>query len=838
MADKANARWTSYSSFIRRFDWAIIILSIVIALMAFKYVSKISIKSDFKAMLPQNAPSVVNLTKIENKVRGVDTLLVIVGGSDWPGMKRFIDDFAAKAVKEFPDRVQRVEFESSVMRDFFDKNKYLFIEKDDLKEIYDRLKRKIDFEKMKKLPIYVDLGADDPEFQTKDIEDKYKSKTGNYQNYRDGYFTSENADLAVAIVWPKEGATNISSSRALMADLQKMIDGMNPSSYDPQLKTVFSGRLQKMVAEYDAIVGDILKTTLLCFAMVGLAVFIYYRRVRMGALMTINIAIGVLSSLAIAYFAVGYLTSQTAFLGSIIVGNGINYSLILMSRYLEERRGNRLSVLDALSVSMEQTWRPTIISCLTTSAGFLALMATDIQGFSQFGLIGGVGMPLCWISTYLFLPAWLSMSERIWSIKPQPEGVVEKHRAMNGFAGWVISNDRKIVLAGFMLTILSVIGIGFYIPNSLEYDFDRMKFRQPVEADGWVKDARDRVSSIFGGQSTTPSIVLANSVAQADQVCDSIMKTNEEMGGKYVQQCKTVSSFLPPDQDEKLAILSDFRTILSSDSMKFLSKEQQAEVEKFKNTFDLKKLVIGDLPDGLTRTFADTDGNIGLISYVYPDANLWDGKELIKFANIIREVKLPSGEVIESSGQPVILADLLKAVVNEGPKVTLLSFALIIILVALNFHRRAEMFIVTGSLVVGVIFLLGIMALFRIKLNFLNFVALPITFGIGVDYSVNLYQRMHQDGFVDIKKSIAHIAGAVILCSATTTIGYSVLMTSRSQALQSFGIVSLMGEIACLAVAMIFLTAAASRLKKLGLLPITGKIGIRKTMKALIGRGV
>ena len=36
-----------------------------------------------------------------------------------------------------------------------------------------------------------------------------------------------------------------------------------------------------------------------------------------------------------------------------------------------------------------------------------SLVITDFRGFKHFGLIGGAGMVLCWIATYLFLPALL-----------------------------------------------------------------------------------------------------------------------------------------------------------------------------------------------------------------------------------------------------------------------------------------------------------------------------------------------------------------------------------------------------------------------------------------------
>ena len=50
---------------------------------------------------------------------------------------------------------------------------------------------------------------------------------------------------------------------------------------------------------------------------------------------------------AVAELAFGYVNSSTAFLGSIIVGNGINYAIILMSRY-EENRAAGVGTFEAM----------------------------------------------------------------------------------------------------------------------------------------------------------------------------------------------------------------------------------------------------------------------------------------------------------------------------------------------------------------------------------------------------------------------------------------------------------------------------------------------------------
>jgi predicted RND superfamily exporter protein len=180
---------------------------------------------------------------------------------------------------------------------------------------------------------------------------------------------------------------------------------------------------------------------------------------------------------------------------------------------------------------------------------------------------------------------------------------------------------------------------------------------------------------------------------------------------------------------------------------------------------------------------------------------------LLQFAQLIREVPLANGETLYSSGEQVIFADLLQAVVHEGPRVTLLSFALVIIMVIVNFRWSRSTVVVLGSLLVGVLWMVAGMALFGIKLNFLNFVALPITFGIGVEYAVNMIQRYLQDGEGSMPEVVRRIGGAVFLCSLTTVIGYSVLVMSRNLALVSFGWAALLGEVTCLIAALISLPA-------------------------------
>ena len=114
---------------------------------------------------------------------------------------------------------------------------------------------------------------------------------------------------------------------------------------------------------------------------------------------------------------------------------------------------------------------------------------------------------------------------------------------------------------------------------------------------------------------------------------------------------------------------------------------------------------------------------------------------------------------------------------------------------------------VVGSLLLGVLWLAGAMMALHVKINFANFIAYPITFGIGVDYSVNMASRWELDGRGSMLDVVKTTGGAVTLCSLTTIIGYSSLLLAQNRALFLFGLLAVLGEIACLSAAVLVLPA-------------------------------
>jgi predicted RND superfamily exporter protein len=163
--------------------------------------------------------------------------------------------------------------------------------------------------------------------------------------------------------------------------------------------------------------------------------------------------------------------------------------------------------------------------------------------------------------------------------------------------------------------------------------------------------------------------------------------------------------------------------------------------------------------------------------------------------------------VVHGSGRAVIFADLVRASLVDMPRVLVLSLALTATTVILLFRRGRAIAIVLGSLGLALVWLVGALGAAQVRLSFINFIALPITFGIGVDYAVNIYGRYDQDPGVGILSAVRSTGSAVVLCSLTTCLGYLALLRAHNQAVRSLGAVAVLGEVCCLSTALLVVPA-------------------------------
>lgn len=812
---------TRYITFICHHPAKIVFAAILITTIAFHFTTQLSIKSDFAELLPDGYRSVQDLKRLTERVGGIGNLTVVIETEDLEAGERFADDLAVALKSDLPEGYIRfVDYKLDEERAFYEKNQYLYAAIEDLEEIHDRLRRQIQEKKLEQNPLFVsssDLGLDEGEeeepFDLSDLEEKYQGKADEkLEKWKDNYFVGndERGQFLVMRLKPYGTSSGVSFSEDLCSRVQAIIDKQNPASYSSDMHVGLTGKYRLVLDEYASIREEIFSTALFTVLLVCIAIYIYYRTVIPLVNLGVAIGIGILWTFCLTYFKIGYLNAQTAFLGAIIVGNGINYGLVLMARYKEER----LQGHDAFSgtvIAFKNTITATITSSISTGIAYGMLMITDFKGFNQFGFIGGLGMLICWTATFSVLPAMLVLWDKTAYGRRAWTRHETKARFFTPIAQAVMRGPQTIVGISVSLVVISTALLLWWLPNSFEYDFSKLRNEPREESEARILNGR--VNRLFG-ISQTPSVIVANRLDQVEAIKEIVL---EKKAGEAnhpnptIDKVRTIFDILPGEQEDKLEILGDIKRLLDRNPPDSLgiSPEQVAKVNDFRENISLEEIGIDDIPSQLARPFEEKDGTRGMLVFVYPrpDAGLWNGKNLIRFAEVIRSNELPDGDVIYSSGDAVIFSDMLTAVAKDGPIATIGSFVGVILLLLLTFRSIRASIIILAPLIGGMLLMAGILAIFDVKINFFNFIVIPTTLGIGVDYSVNLYQRYRLDGRGSIARMVKNTGGALALCSSTTLIGYTSMMLTSNRALQSFGIMANIGEIATLMTALFALPA-------------------------------
>jgi hypothetical protein len=317
------------------------------------------------------------------------------------------------------------------------------------------------------------------------------------------------------------------------------------------------------------------------------------------------------------------------------------------------------------------------------------------------------------------------------------------------------------------------------------------------------------------GRQVTPTVIMADDVDQARAITARLREAMKQPPlADMVSQIQTADDVLPLDQVAKIDIANAIRRKLTPRVRESIDPAWREQIDRFLGGPSLAPVQAGDLPDGLWAGLQEYSGKVGRLVLVFPRPSeaLWHGPEVTGFVrelrDVVAQVKGPNGSAARVAGGPPLTADILRAMSTDGPLASILALAGVIATVLLLFRRSIASPFVIGSLMVGVLWLLASTIAFGVKINFINLIAFPITFGIGVDYAVNVMGRYLRDGRSDVMAAIRSTGGAVGLCSLTTIIGYSSLLVAKNRGLFYFGLVAVIGEITCMTTAVVVLPAA------------------------------
>lgn len=802
----------NYFGFLDRYRILIQVFVAVLTVVSFFAASHLQLKTSFSELLPQKLPSVQSLNVATQRLGGTGVLVVGVESPSFAANRRFVEDLVPLIKPLVGPKLRYMEYRYNDVQDYAHKYALHYLDISQLRSLSKALNEE-QVTKRKDEAFADMLGLDDePKKSSEAPADPFASldpSLRKFLDYREAYLSVDNGKILAISLAPQGTSLDVGSSKELMNQVRGYIDQLKPASYHPQMRVDFVGPVNNGVREFEAIKNDIVDTALLLVALIVAVLFVFFWSWRVIFFLGANLILAVIWTFGATDLAVGYLNTQTAFLGSLVAGTGINYGVIWISRFLELRRHGR-NVEDSVLLAIQGTLMPTLIASATTAMSFAALFYASNKGFSQFGFIGGVGVALCWIAAMTLLPLWVYRYEKAFPKSPIPTRNPLAH-LLGGFGlklgASTIRHAKVWAVALLLLTIAMAPGVQKLFRDPLERNFDNLRNKVTATPDELA--FRDRVGRIFA-TSWTPSLVFVDSSADARQICPSVFARRDSIppADNVIEGCLGLFDLLPKptaDKIEQAKLFREIRTKLSHPLLKFSERADLLKQLREHMSFDPPPE--SALPEQITRRFTELDGRVGLFALVYPDnaKPLQDAKNLLAFTEGLSNVPLigAPGKTFTAAGDSFVLADLLRNIHDEGPKVALIAFGgVLLIAVFLSGGLKAGA-LMSFCLILATWWMMGVQGYLGLKFNFFNFIALPLTFGIGVDYPINVFLRCKQEGFRRFSRIFVGSGLAVTLCSLTTAIGYYTLLGASSLALASFGKLALIGEFTCLLTALV-----------------------------------
>jgi predicted RND superfamily exporter protein len=785
-----------------------------------------SLKSDFEELLPKSAPSVAAIARLRQRLPGLRFLGVVVEVDEPASAQaagQFLDRLAASIREYPPDVAAGVRLDTSSERQFAERYALQLMEPGDVKKLREAVEARRDFEVSHAMGTELDDDEEakkPPELPLDELRHKYETRFGaaggqSRTKKSDRFISPDGRDLAL-LVQTSSTSTGLEADSRLLARVKRDVAALGGAPRGTRLG--YAGDVATRVEETQGLATDLgLSSAIVGLLVVGSLLWFYRSWAALVALF-VPLLLGTASGFALVALpplSIRYLNTNTAFLGSIVVGNGINAGIMLLSR-IQEELGLGKSVSGAVVTGVSESFRATLAAALASAVSYGSLIFTDFRGFNQFGWIGSLGIMMCWVAMYLLMPALcVLLGERL---RPRPRALA-RPEDVPGIAARITQftmRHRRIVVAALsIVAAVSLAGLSTRRGDWIEYDLSKLRRK-----DSWVSGERywGKRMDAATGRYLTPAVVMVDDPAVVPRL-EARLRELQQQGraGDLIAEVRSARQLLP---ETRLASIDEARLLKAAITPKLrakLSVPDRELLERALSDASLVPLTAQDLPQAFVAGLRERDGRIGRSVLVFPKigGGTWQSDKLAGFARDMRQAASEAGGV--AVGPLLLTNDLAEAIRADGPRVTLLSFMCVLGVCVAAFGvvgRKAWAFsgLAVGALLLGITFMLGLLSWTGAKLNFSNFVALPITFGISADYSINMLRRFQSEG-ESSEQRLWHTSSAVALCSAMTVIGWGALLLVENQALFSFGVFAISGELAALTAAVLGLPAVLSWLE-------------------------
>lgn len=794
-------------------------LLLLVAVSAYAAATRLTINTNQLDLISQELRQVHDVKRVVDMVGGVGHLIITLRSDDEQALKAVADDLAAELEAD-KENVRTLTYKIST--DFVRERAALFMKTEDLLELKRRVTEKLQDTVRRASPFFFEI-VPTPEVELKydDIVDKYLSV--GKKSIVDDYYISLDRKMLILIVKPMWNTSELEKTGAFRGVLLERLAKYSQANRhgltlvedysgtpSPDKSVVQFGFTGSYIHQYEdsyAIKNSLKPVSGVALAGVIVVLLAFFRR-RIGsvALVVSGLLFGIALSFGFATAAIGELNMITSILGGILMGTGIDFGIFLVYRLREEllKHGD---VPTAVREAVTHAGPASFVSAAGTGAAFLSLLFSDFRGFSQFGLLAGVGVFIIGISMYSWVPAAFLLLDRHWP-KLARRLLVGNANAAAAAAAAAAPRARRIPMPGVLLGGALVVTLGVATFGSrVKFDYDSralMVENQPSLA------LQDELNDRFQ-MSADPVAIYSKNLEEARQVYDVLTGPDAKERFSTVDQAVSIYTFVPPreQQEANAKILAEWKEELSAIDKSVLPPEYAGRWDEAMSYLEARPYGVDDVPLLYRELFlhlpTTRPENHGYLTFLYPQVDLWNGENVLKFAEQVEDIVTPEGKTYNSAGLAILMATLAKIVLNDAKMFVVLTAVLLLLILLVDFGSLKSALVGLLPLGLGVGGMLGLMGLQGSDLNFMNIVVFPIILGYGVSVGVYFLHRFREG---TSPRDALRSVGAPVACSTLTTlVGWAALLVAAHRGLKTMGNLACFGMAATLVVSFTVMPA-------------------------------
>ena len=798
----------------------VLLAAVILTVLSVRLAMNLKIDTDLANLIPPSYPSSQALERLRDTVGGESEASVVIESSSFEANLKFAEALiprvlALKGEGYEEAYFQRVEFRKDT--EFLKDNALYFATPAELDLLDTWLDDKIEQAKLEASPFYFDL--DEDEVEADSVGEELSSIYNEIVSKE--YPISDDSLTMVLRFFPVQASSDVQFIEDAYQDLETEIAALDPSSYGSNMKITTAGRLLRQLIEVQTIQRDVLGSFgsgMMAVLMLVVLYFFYksysaragrsfqpkifFAEILRMPIMALTIGVPLLMSLSwtfgLAYLTFGQLNLMTSTLGLVLFGLGIDFGIHFYARYSEERASG-LSIIDAAERTFASTGQAITIGAMTTALALFVLVLADFRGFSQFGFIAGAGILFALVAMLFVMPALLSLFEKARLLNLNSAAKI---------ATQDVSSAKRFPAARSILVVSSIAIIAAiamlprvsfeYRFGELEPSYDEYDARHEIEKKVYSDKRRRNPAYVVvdSADEIQPITNVLNDLIVSDTLSPTINRV-ESLQDRFPVTTQT--------QETRLTFLSDLREKLSDP---FLDIEENEDMARLKRAASTNRvLAFEEVPEFLRKQFTSKTGELGNFVIIYPSVGLSDGRASIAFSEDVGTIETKDGTVYHAGSTSLVAADMLKLMRREAPWMVFATFAIVLMLMYLNFTTIRWTSLAVLPLVVGVLWMLLAVEFVDVKLNFYNLIVLPAVLGIGNDAGVHIIHRYQEEGPGSIWRVLRSTGEHVAMGSLTTMVGFAGLLLSFHPGLESIGMLAVIGIGATLLAALVFLPA-------------------------------